>query len=854
MVMKKIDKESLVSISKTKKRFISILLIVLLGVGFFGGIKATSPDMEDTMDKYYKDTNFMDFDLKSTWGVTLDDVKELDKLGYEVEASYEIDSIIELDTEKAVKILSYNKDNDINKIVLVEGTFPKNNNECVVEYMEDSSIKIGDIINVKNDYLIEKELKVVGFVNSPIYTSIEKGSTNLLNGTISFFMYVLEDNIKMDYYTDIYLKLDTNYHTFSDKYDDLVESEEEKLKDITKDLAVSRYNEVVNEYKEEIAKAKEEYNKAYRQYNGLLNSSYVSASAKKEIRLILDNAKKTITEAEKELESLKEPEWYILDRDSNVGFYQFGQDVERISNIAKLFPLVFFVVAILICLTTMTRMVEEERTQLGTLKSLGYTNIQIIKKYVIYASIATIVGSIIGVCIGFYVIPKVIFSMYSLMYSIGDIVINFNIYYTLIGTLMALLCTVGATLITCYKELREAPSQLMRPKSPKAGKKVFLEHFSFIWERLKFSNKVTVRNVFRYKKRFLMTIIGITGCTGLIVAGFGLKDSITVMVPNQYKDLFRYQMSITFDEDLSKEQLDNVVKEIKNNSKIKDYVRVYEESIELDNYDTNQTIQLIVPFDDLDGFIEVRNRETGKDIDIASGVVVSEKLYNLLGMNEDSLLEISGLGKYKAKVIDVCENYIFHYLYMDKELFTSDKYNTIYVKTVSLTEDEENVLAKELKEIDGISSISFLSSRMHTFDETMDNFGLVALVLIVSAGLLAFVVLYNLSTVNISERKRELATIKVLGFYDNEVYSYVGRESNILTGIGIVLGIGFGNILTNFVMKTCELDMMFFKVDITLMSYFFSVVLTVVFTFLVNIMVYFSLKKIDMIESLKSVE
>ena len=619
-------------------------------------------------------------------------------------------------------------------------------------------------------------------------------------------------------------------------------------------LSNEKYEEVVNEYKKEIEKAKKEYDKTYNQYKGLLNSSYVSSSAKKEIRKILDDGKKAISDAEEELSSLTKPDWYILDRSSNVGFYQFNQDVDRISNIAKLFPLVFFVVAILICLTTMTRMVEEERTQLGTLKSLGYTNMQIIKKYIVYASLATIVGSIIGVCIGFYVIPTVIFSMYSLMYSIGDICLSFNVYYTILGTLIALICTVGATFITCFKELSDVPAQLMRPKSPKSGKKVFLEHISFVWDKLKFSNKVTLRNVFRYKKRFLMTIIGITGCTGLIVAGFGLKDSITVMVPNQYQDLFRYQMAITFDDELSLKELDSVVSKISSNSKIKDYVRVYEESIDLDNYDTNQTIQLIVPFDDLDGFIEVRNRETGKDIDISSGVVVSEKLYKLLEMEEDSILEISGLGKYKANVIGVCENYIFHYLYMDKELFTSDKYNTVYVKTISLSEDEENALAKEIKEIDGVSSISFLSSRMHTFDETMSNFGLVALVLIVSAGLLAFVVLYNLATVNISERQRELATIKVLGFYDNEVYSYVGRESNILTVIGIVLGLGFGNILTEFVMKTCELDMMFFKVDITLMSYFLSIIITIIFTFLVNVMVYFSLKKINMIESLKSVE
>lgn len=852
--MKKINKESLVSISKTKKRFISILLIVLLGVGFFGGIKATSPDMKDTMDKYYKETNFMDFNLKSTWGIRDEDLVYFEKEGYAVETGYSIDAIVEVDTEKVAKILSYDESDKINKIVLIEGRFPESENECVVEFNQKENIKIGDMIKVDSSNLKEKELKVVGFVKSPIYSSIEHGTTSLLNGTISFFMYVVEANFEMDYYTDVYLDLDTNYHTFSSDYEDLISEENDKLEKITSVLAKDRYDEVYDEAVIEIDKAKKEYDDNYNKYSSILNSPYVSLGDKNSIEKELDEAKSKIEEAEKELDELEEPTWYILDRESNVGYYQFSQDVDRVSNIAKLFPLVFFVVAILICLTTMTRMVEEERTQLGTLKSLGYSNTKIINKYVLYSFIATIVGSLIGVCIGFVVIPKVIFNMYSLMYSIGEIELSFNWYYAIIGTLIALVCTVGATLITCHRELKEAPSQLMRPKSPKAGKKVFLEHLPFIWKRLKFTDKVTVRNVFRYKKRFLMTIIGIMGCTGLIVAGFGLKDSITVMVPNQYENIFKYQVAITLDDDLSLEDLDDIVSEIGSYSEVNSYARVYEETVDLTDYDTNQTIQLIVPFDNLDDFIEVRNRKTGDNISIRDGVVVSEKLYDLLEMQKGEVLKIEGKESYSAKILGVCENYIFHYMYMDKSLFNSEKYNTILVKTNSMNEEEENAFSKKLKDIDGISSIAFLSSRMHTFDDTMDNFGLIALVLIVSSGLLAFVVLYNLSTVNISERKRELATIKVLGFYDDEVYNYVGRESVILTIIGIIFGLGFGAVLTNFIMKTCELDMMFFAIEIKPISYILSILITLIFTFLVNVMVYFSLKKIDMIESLKSVE
>lgn len=854
MVMKKIYKECFVSIVKTKKRFISILLIVLLGVGFFGGIKATSPDMEDTMDKYYKDTNFMDFNLKSTWGIREEEVNQLRELGYDVEVGYEIDSIVELENENAAHILSYNEINKINEIVIIEGRIPKENNECVVEYSEDNNIKIGDIIKIKNDNFIEKEVEVVGLIKSPIYTSIEKGSTSLLSGSISLYMYVLESNFNMEYYTDMYIKLDNDYHTFSSKYEDIVDEETLVLEKITDSFATDRYDDVYLEASNEIKEAKEDLKKYEDSVSSILSNPYVPKSTKEKINNELSKAREDISSAEEDLSKLEKPSWYVLDRDSNVGFYQYSQDVERINNIAKLFPLVFFVVAILICLTTMTRMVEEERTQLGTLKSLGYNNFHIVRKYVIYATLATIIGALIGVCIGFVVIPKVIFSMYSLMYSIGEIVLSFNFKFAFVGTVIAILCTVGATLFTCYKELKEAPAQLMRPKSPKSGKKVFLERIPFIWNRISFSNKVTIRNVFRYKKRFLMTIIGITGCTGLIVAGFGLRDSIVVMVPNQYEELFKYQVAVTMDDDLSLEELDSSFEKVKSLAEVNSAIRVYEEAIELDNYNTNQSIQLIVPFDDLDGFIEVRDSDNYSDLSYESGIVVSKKIAILLDLENGDKLEISGNGKYTANVVGVCENYIFHYMYMDKELLDSDKYNTIFIKTDSMSVSEEQEFSKVLKEIDGVSSISFLSSRTHTFDDTMSNFGLVALVLIVSAGLLAFVVLYNLATVNISERKRELATIKVLGFYDNEVYNYVGRESNILTIIGIVLGLGFGNVLTGFIMKTCELDMMFFKVDITLTSYILSIIITVVFTFMVNVMVYFSLKKIDMIESLKSVE
>lgn len=1057
--MKMLFKESVVSVKKDFKRFLSILLIVLLGVGFFAGIKATSPDMKNTIDKYYRDTNFMDFNLISTWGIKDNDLEKLKGSGYDIQGNYEFDAIVKGETEEVIKILSYDKNDKINKVVLLDGRLPSKKNECLIEQSEyTKSHKIGDKITVEDDNLREKTLDIVGIIKSPIFTSLERGTTKLLSGKVNFFMYVPKDNFNIDYYTSAYVKLNNNLSTFSTEYEDIIVKKAKEFEKLTESISEVRYNEEIEKankeikdsedklndekekYNKEIEKAEEKINNAKKEYNnGLKKFNYNKEKAYSELlkneealkdarkrlekereklnkskkeyqqhekeyqttlktlnqsikeidagleeidtnldtlyntkatleqlisnnievtknRMLLEdvnnnikmltdkkekliskrkevskaidkinNAKKMLEDAddlltlkEKELskneatfkqtkkatinslnqakrklddaykkivsnskkieiskkeakakfedaeiqiknakrkvEDLKKPTWYILDRNSNPGFYQYDQDTERIKNVGKLFPLVFFVVAILICLTSMTRMVEEERGQIGTLKALGYDNVQIASKYVIYALLATIIGSIIGVLIGFRILPSIIFNMYSMMYNVGKIIIEFNWYYALTGTLIAIFCTVAATLFACYRELKESPAALMRPKSPKAGKRVLLERIKFIWNRLSFTRKVTVRNVFRYKKRFLMTIVGIAGCTGLIIAGFGLRDCITSIVSGQYEKVFNYQVEVTFKPDVTLDEKNSEVERIKKINKVKDTLIANKESVEIENKDTNQSIQLIVPFSSPDGFITLKNRVSKEKYTLNDNIIVSEKLSKLLDLKKGDKLKLKTDKEYTATIGGITENYFLHYIYMDKGLYDSSFYNTLFIKTDDLTEEEEKVLATEIKKNDTISNISFTSSTRNVFDSTMKNFGLVAIVLIVSAGLLAFVVLYNLANVNISERIRELATIKVLGFYDREVYNYVGRETTILTGIGMFFGILIGKALTVFILKTCELDQIMFGTTIKIQSYIYSLLLTVVFTLLVNITTYFALKKVDMIESLKSIE
>ena len=781
--MKKLLKETIVCMVKTSKRFISILVIVLLGVGFFAGIRAVAPDMKKTLDDYYTTTNMYDIYITSNYGVPDQVIEKLDK-GYEIESGYSFDAITNKNEDYATKIISYDEEGNINIPKLIKGKIPKEKNEVVIDNDFKDTIKIGDKLEIDSPLVSEKTVTVTGYVESPIYISTERDSTDLLTGTIDYFLYMPVENMISPTKTTAYIKLNTDESRFSDNYENYVEDEVEKI------------------------------------------------------------------ENKLESETMDGQTWYVLDINSNTGFYQYQQDTERIDNVAKVFPLVFFIVAILICLTTMTRMVEEERSQIGTLKSLGYSNTAIMFKYILYATSATVIGAIIGVLIGFRLLPDLCFEMYKNMYRIGDIKLSYYSSLTFQGTLIALFCTLGATIYTCRKTLKQSPANLLRPTAPEPGKRVLLERISFIWKRLSFSYKVTVRNVFRYKKRFLMTIIGIAGCTGLILAGFGLKDCIVKMVPHQYEEIFTYQATISLDEYAT----DETINQIQNHEKVKDILRVQEESITIDNKDTNQSVTLVIPEKDPSDFIKLQDRKTKTHYNLDKGVIITEKLANLLEVEEKDTLEFTGTSSYQEEITHITENYLFHYIYLPSSLYKEKTYNTVLIKTTSMTEQQEKLFANELKEIPGIASITFTSSTRHIFDDTMDSFAYVSLILIISAGALAFVVLYNLSSVNISERRRELATIKVLGFYDKEVYQYINRENTILTIIGIILGLGIGNILTMYIIKTCEIDMLMFDPTISLLSYIYAIVITAVFAILVNIILYFSLKKIDMIESLKSIE
>lgn len=597
----------------------------------------------------------------------------------------------------------------------------------------------------------------------------------------------------------------------------------------------------------------------------------------REVETELADARVKLADAQKEIDDLKRPEWYVNDRAVNPEYSGYGDNAERIRNIGKVFPVLFFLVAALISLTTMTRMVEEQRTQIGTLKALGYSKFSIASKYMKYALYATLGGSVAGVLIGEKLFPYIIVWAYGMMYpNLRSPVIPYNWEYGLMATGAALVCTLGATFSACYKELAATPAVLMRPPAPKEGKRVLLEYLPFIWKRMNFTWKSTIRNLFRYKKRFFMTVIGIGGCMGLLLLGFGLKDSIVGIGDMQYDELQTYDMMTVLDPDSSaaaKEELTRYLKEELGEQGQKD---VMVQMISVTDGKKEHTPYLYVPEDleNLEEFLVFRDRLSHETYQLSDdGAIVTEKLAAMLGIKEGEELVISDdeKGMLSVPVAHIVENYLSHYVYLTPALYEhiygepveynglllncrSSEGGQMSTETKNQTEERMQRIGEQILGMEGALNVTYSDSVADQLADQLASMDLIIWVLIICAGMLAFVVLYNLNNININERKRELATLKVLGFHNSEVAAYVYRENILLTVIGAALGLGMGGVLHRFVITTVEVDNCMFGRTIAPISYVYGILFTFAFSMIVNGVMYFKLKKIDMVESLKSVE
>ena len=640
-----------------------------------------------------------------------------------------------------------------------------------------------------------------------------------------------------------------------------LESGEKAVKEGEKQLSeakeqLDKAEEELKKTQEDLLKAREEIEEGWKTYK----------EEAEKTKQKLDEARKQIAEGEKELIELEEGKWYILGRDTIQNSVEYSIDAERIGAIGNVFPLIFFLVAALVSLTTMTRMIEEERTLIGTMKALGYSKLSIASKYILYASSATLIGGVLGVLFGSKVLPFVIMKAYGMLYSNVQYMVT-PIHWDLcvLSIAMAMFCTVGAAIAACYKELLSTPASLMRPPAPKQGKRVFWEHIPFIWKKLNFSMKSTIRNLVRYKKRFFMTVIGIGGCMAILLVSFGLSDSIAEIANNQYKSIWTYSAVSGIKEEALEQQKTELDIIVDNNENIKSAMLTKQISLDVFTEEAEKTAQVYVIQDpqNMEEYLKLHERVTKKTYSLTDeGVILSEKLASLLRVEEGEYVtfRISDTESCEVLVTGVAENYMYHYVYM-----TPVKYEQIFEKTPVYNqiffEFEENITAKDeqkiaeyLLEKEMIESVTLVDEIQKSVDDMMNALNLVVWVLIISAGLLEFVVLFNLNNISISERRRELASLKVLGFSDMEVAMYVYRENIFLTLFGICIGVFIGTWLHKYLILTLEVDMIMFGRQISPMSYIYSIIFTVLFAMFVNISMYYKLREIDMVESLKSVE
>lgn len=848
---KSLWKNNFKTIKNTRRRFISILVMAFLGVGFFSGLVATSPDMLDTLDKYTDNNKMYDIDIVSTLGLTKDDLDEINKIDG-VQKAYGIqtkDSMAEFnEIENPCKIIEYNE--NINVPTVISGRLPENSDECLLDanYSINESAEqfIGKKITLQNDeedengnpYFTQKEFTVVGIAESPIYISSERGNTSIGSGKIAYFIYVKDDVIQMDYFTEIGVKVkDAEQEvTNSDAYLEKVNTVIEKIENIKEQRENARYDEMVSKIEEQIEQ---------------LQTLYGGN---------LELVQQQINVAKEEINKIEKPKWYIYDRLDNTGYSNIFDAIKTMSNISKLFPVIFYLVAVLISLTSMTRMIEEERIEIGTLKSLGYNNLQIISKYILYAFLACVIGGVIGMSVGFYLLPNIVWILYSMIYKVPEFSMTYRFDIGLAGIIISFICIGGATLYVAHQELKQMPSVLMRPKPPKNGKKILLEKIKFIWNKMTFSKKVTARNIFRYKKRAIMTIVGIAGCTGLMLTGFGIRDSVVDIPDAQFKRIFKYEASVSL---MNTDSLDDLEEYLNSNENVEDYCKIDGLAGKLKNSELSFNITTFIP-ENTEEFYKIcnlKNRENGEKIKLDNdGIIITDKIADELNIKVgDEVIFVDGDDiEYNLKIDGIVQNYVSHYVYMTKEFYENNintfKTNMVLINTNELNDEEKNKLSEDILNINGVASVSIIDDLMKTVSDMLNTMNYVVVILIVASALLAFVVLYNLANINIGERQREIATLKVLGFYDKEVDNYINKENVIFTIVGIVLGLFFGTFLTTAIISSIEIDSLRFFRNINVMSYMYSAIITALFSVIVNWIIHFVLKKIDMIESLKSVE
>lgn len=829
-------KNLLREIKRTFTKFLSIFAICALGVAFFAGIRATSPDMKEAGDRLYNTYNLSDISVISTSGLTADNIRDLESIEgiRAVRASLFVDAMargtgekeknlrlysmpIKLKSEYAPLIdlipdygIDTSPEYEMNGVEIVSGRMPLNDTEIALDNtLEGSLVKqLGDEITLTTSGGTVT-LRVVGFIRSPMYISMfERGTSSIGNGTSDGFAYASGNAISSLGTKLPVMSLLNTYYTRAD----IVISGKEGL---------SAYSD---------------------EYEALVNE---------------------VTDRIEDYASTQSGTWYIQDRSGNPGYSDYSENTDRIAAVGDVFPLIFFIVAALVCLTTMTRMVEEQRIEMGTMKALGYGGWQIAMKYAVYAMSACISGGVVGAIIGFKLFPYVIMKGYSIMYYLGKLETPYRADIAFMAIAAMAVCTAAATFSACYASLKEVPATLMRPKAPKAGRRVLLEKMPFIWKKLSFTSKVTVRNLFRYKKRFFMSVIGIAGSGALLVTAFGLNDSIFGIIEKQFGDIWQMDVQAYVYEAMPLADMRELLGKNPANDDFDSVMFCLDSQMECKNGGRSQSGVHLLGVESagsMAGRINLHNGGTPVTLD-DSGVVVTAKLAETLSIKAgDEINMRTGGEDHLMRVIGVADNYVYHYVYI-----TAAYYETVFGKAMlyngfmgnlkdGLTDETMDAMSSQLLSDSRMYTVRTIESIYASVWDSLSILNYVVLVLILGSGMLTFVVMLNLTNINIGERMRELATLRVLGFYDKEMYAYIFRENNALSVIGAFVGLVFGKIMHLFVIRTCEVDMVMFVRSAKPLSYVYAFALTIAFSLIVNLLMRPKVRAIDMVESLKSAE
>lgn len=792
-------------IKKSLGRYLAILAIVALGTGFYCGLKVSTDAMVATCDSYIKDANLYDFWLRSNQGIDQDLANKIreNKSAREAEFAYSFDVIFNASEENSVVLHSMSLPEKINKPLVKSGHLPKHDDECLLdEAFPNAKALMGKTITVSGgneaqtlQMLKLKKYKVVGLCDSPLYLNSERGSTSIGNGTISGFVYLKKSAFLSPVYTDAYITCGNYEKIYSDAYKDKI-----------------------------------------KKYEG-------------DFDVLTD---------------------HVLDRESNAGYVSFENDTSIVASISTIFPAFFFAIAALVCMTTMTRMIDEHRMQLGVYKALGYGPLAILSIYLFYSSTATVIGVTLGYFGGMTITPQAIWRAYNTIYLFAD-KLEFTADRTLglFALIVALFSTGFATVSTCVKETSEFPALLIRPRAPKSGKKIFLERCSFVWNRLPFIYKISLRNVFRYQGRLLMTLIGISGCTALLVAGFGMRSSMSDLTDLQYEEIERYDYSVVFNTPLTSDAEEKFTEFARDNGHAEKIKFCNQQSMKYGGKTKGKksagSLKLITTSkDDFRDFIDLHNGDRKIEFPGKGKIVLCKKYAKLYKLSKGDKLRLvdDNLNSYEFELSDIFDNYIYNYAYISPETYHSvfgkeAKLNIALVET-GLKGDNRDLniseAAAKIRIYDNVISVSQTDEFRKRVDKMMQSLAAIIVLIVVSAGTLAFVILYNITNINITERKREIATIKVLGFYPRETSAYVSRENLLLTLMSSLLGLPLGKLLLKLIISQINVDLVYFPAIVSVLDYLYSFMLTMAFAVIVVLLMHIKIHRINMSDSLKSIE